>query len=111
MKMSSPKKSLGQNFLMHPQIADRIAHVADLAPNDVVFEIGPGRGMLTRALIARVKKVVALEADAELYAFLQEEFASEIKNKTLELIHSDIRTFDLAELPKKYKLVANIPYY
>lgn len=76
-----------------------------------VFEIGPGTGMLTRELLKLVKKVIALEADAELYEKLQTDFASEIAGGKLELIYGDIRTFDINTLPKGYALVANIPYY
>ncbi len=106
-----PKKSLGQNFLMHARIAERIALTAELAPDAVVFEIGPGTGMLTRELLKHAKKVIALEADQALVEKLQDDFSNEIALKRLELIHGDIRTFDIAVLPKKYSLVANIPYY
>lgn len=105
------KKSLGQNFLMHARIAERIALSAKLGPNAVVFEIGPGTGMLTRELLKLAKKVIAIEADAELFEKLQTDFADEISSGRLELVHGDIRTFDIELLPKGYVLVANIPYY
>lgn len=105
------RKSLGQNFLMHARIAERIALVARLAPDAVVFEIGPGTGMLTRELLKLAKKVIALEADKELFEKLQTDFASEIAENRLELIHGDIRAFDIMTLPQSYALVANIPYY
>lgn len=109
--MIRAKKSLGQNFLMHARIAERIALVAKLAPDAVVFEIGPGTGMLTRELLKLTGKVIALEADDELFGTLQTEFATEIANGHLELVHGDIRTFNISTLPKGYALVANIPYY
>jgi len=105
------KKSLGQNFLMHARIAQRIALAAKLASDAVVFEIGPGTGMLTRELLKLAKKVIALEADQELFEKLQKEFTQEIAAGRLELVSGDIRTFDIATLPKSYTLVANIPYY
>lgn len=105
------KKSLGQNFLMHARIAERIALAAHLAPDTTVFEIGPGTGMLTRELLKLAKKVIAIEADAELFEKLKTDFAREISEGRLEFIHGDIRTFDIASLPKGYALVANIPYY
>ncbi|MHB8710244.1 MAG: 16S rRNA (adenine(1518)-N(6)/adenine(1519)-N(6))-dimethyltransferase RsmA [Minisyncoccota bacterium] len=105
------KKSLGQNFLMHARIAERIARVAELASDAAVFEIGPGTGMLTRELLNRAKKVIALEADRELFEKLQIDFANEITESRLELMHGDIRTFDIRALPEGYALVANIPYY
>lgn len=105
------KKSLGQNFLMHARIAERIALAAELASGATVFEIGPGTGMLTRELLKSAGKVIALEADRELFEMLQTDFASEIAGGRLELIYGDIRAFDIAALPKGYALVANIPYY
>ena len=109
--MIRAKKSLGQNFLMHARIAERIVLVSELAPETVVFEIGPGTGMLTQELLKRVKKVIALEADYELFEKLRTNFAQEISEKRLELAQGDIRTFDISMLPKGYVLVANIPYY
>jgi 16S rRNA (adenine1518-N6/adenine1519-N6)-dimethyltransferase len=106
-----PRKSLGQNFLMHARIAERIALVAKLPSDAVVFEIGPGTGMLTRELLKLAKRVIALEADQELFEKLQAECASEIAAHRLELLHGDIRAFDTGALPKGYALVANIPYY
>lgn len=96
---------------MHARIAERIANSAELTPASVVFEIGPGTGMLTRELLKQAGKVVALEADHELFQELQTTFASEISEGRLELLSGDIRTFVIEELPKGYVLVANIPYY
>lgn len=109
--MIQVKKSLGQNFLMHARIAERIALTAGLTSKDVAFEIGPGTGMLTCELLKLCKKVIALEADAELFEKLQNDFVDEVANGRLELLHGDIRTFDINTLPKGYTLVANIPYY
>ncbi|OGG92977.1 ribosomal RNA small subunit methyltransferase A [Candidatus Kaiserbacteria bacterium RIFOXYD1_FULL_47_14] len=112
------KKSLGQNFLMHARIAERIADTARIAPNAVVLEIGPGTGMLTRALLQRAGKVIAVEADYELFEKLQSDFAREIASGQLELIHGDIRDVYLNSrysvkdgTSGKYEIVANIPYY
>lgn len=107
----TPKKSLGQNFLMHQATAERIANAAELSNEEVVLEIGPGTGMLTRALLARARKVIAVEADGELVKRLQETFATEIASGRLSLVHGDIREFDSTSVAEPYKLVANIPYY
>jgi len=112
--MAFAKKSLGQNFLMHAQTAERIAQAAKLPPDATVLEIGPGTGMLTRALLAQVGeqgRVVAVEADDQLIPELKETFAQEIAAGKLELIHEDIRAFDPAYIGAPYALVANIPYY
>ena len=105
------RKSLGQHFLMHARIAERIADTAKLALDAVVLEIGPGTGVLTRALLTRAKKVIAVEADAGLAQKLEKEFAREITEGRLELVFADIRLFDLTKLPRGYSVVANIPYY
>lgn len=109
--MPRAKKSLGQNFLMHARIAERIALAATLTHEDIAFEIGPGTGMLTKELLKLAKQVIALEADAELVKALQSDFSEEIAAGRLVLIHGDVRAFDIATLPKGYALVANIPYY
>ncbi len=105
------KKSLGQNFLMHTQTADRIADAAGITVHDTVLEIGPGTGMLTRALLVRAQKVIAVEADRELIPVLTETFAKEIADGTLTLVAGDIRSFDRTTISEPYHLVANIPYY
>ncbi|MCI0597817.1 16S rRNA (adenine(1518)-N(6)/adenine(1519)-N(6))-dimethyltransferase RsmA [Candidatus Parcubacteria bacterium] len=105
------KKSLGQHFLMHPQITERIVEVAGVSAADTVLEIGPGTGILTRALMARAKKVIAVEADTELVPLLEETFAPQIASGCLRIISGDIRTFDPTIISGSYKLVANIPYY
>ena len=105
------KKSLGQNFLMHPQIAERIVDAAKLPEGATVFEIGPGTGMLTRALLEKRNRVIAIEADDALAPQLEETFATEIAAGKLELIHGDVREFDPSGLKGEYHLVANIPYY
>lgn len=96
---------------MHARIAERIALVSGVASDSIVFEIGPGTGMLTRELLKLSKKVIALEADRELFEKLQSDFKNEIERGQLELTHGDIRAFDTATLPRGYALVANIPYY
>ena len=108
------KKSLGQNFLMHARIAERIALVANLASDATALEIGPGTGMLTRELLKKAKKVIAVEADNELFEKLKSDFADEIANGRLELIRGDIRNYPLhtaTAVKRGYCVVANIPYY
>lgn len=106
-----PKKSLGQNFLMHAQTASRIVHVAEISSETTVLEIGPGTGMLTRELLKSAGKVIAVEADFSLREKLEETFAEDITSERLSLFFQDIRSFDTETLPKEYVLVANIPYY
>ena len=110
-RSSRPKKSLGQHFLTRDALAERIADAAALPPDAAALEIGPGRGILTKALLARAKKVIAVEADRGLYETLARDFAADIARCRLVLVEGDIRAFDLASLPPRYAVVANIPYY
>ncbi len=109
--MPFAKKSLGQNFLMHPQTAERIVLAAALPEDAVVLEIGPGTGMLTRALLESAKKVIAVEADDALAPELRETFAAEIREGKLDILHEDIRNVESTSIEGEYHVVANIPYY
>jgi 16S rRNA (adenine1518-N6/adenine1519-N6)-dimethyltransferase len=111
--MPIPKKSLGQNFLMHARIAERMVHASGIGEGSTVLEIGPGTGMLTRALFDTVPevKVVAVEADESLIAGLEEKFSSELQTGRLTLIYADVRNFDPGSISGDYGIVANIPYY
>lgn len=105
------KQQLGQNFLMHSATARRIAGSLGLPDGSRVLEIGPGTGMLTRALLDEDFLVTAIETDRELMESLEESFAEDISSKNLTLIQGDIRTFDLSMLQAPYHVIANIPYY
>ena len=102
-----PKKELGQHWLRDPEILAEIAEAAELGKSDVVLEIGPGLGTLTSRLLARAGRVVAVEFDRDLARKLPGQFPG----KSLEVINEDILQFDLNQLPKGYKVVANVPYY
>jgi 16S rRNA (adenine1518-N6/adenine1519-N6)-dimethyltransferase len=105
------KKSLGQNFLMHQQTANRIAAAAHVGAGETVLEIGPGTGMLTRALLAQGATVIAVEADIELIPELTVTFADAIAAGKLQIINTDVRAFNPSVITAPYRLVANIPYY
>ena len=98
------KKELGQHFLVDENILRVIERLAGLAPPDVVLEIGPGRGVLTRFLAARVAHVHAVEIDRSLEPDLP-------TDENVELHWGDALALDLAALePEPRKLVANLPY-
>jgi 16S rRNA (adenine1518-N6/adenine1519-N6)-dimethyltransferase len=108
---TSARKSLGQHFLSDGRTAGRILDAADLSPDDLVVEIGPGRGVLTRSLVHRVKRVVAIELDGELAAALTSRLGFPAN---LTCIEADARDVGLAEIiapETNYKVVANLPYY
>lgn len=108
------KKSLGQNFLNSTKALMDIVNAAEVNADDIILEIGPGKGVLTEKLLKFAGKVIAVEKDDELYEFLKEKFSIEIEKGHLDLIHGDILEFD-PNLLKFYsdfnfKIVANIPY-
>jgi len=105
------KKSLGQNFLKSEVALQAMVKTGEVNDNDIILEIGPGKGALTAKLLEKAKKVIAVEKDSELIEILEEKFKDEIKNKKLILLNEDILNFDSKNskmLP--YKIIANIPY-
>jgi len=100
-------KGLGQNFLVDKNTLQKIVDAADLKSTDVVLEIGPGIGTLTKELAQRVKKVIAIEKDRKMLGILQKTL-KEFKN--VEIISGDALKTDFSFL-KEYKIVANLPYY
>jgi 16S rRNA (adenine1518-N6/adenine1519-N6)-dimethyltransferase len=104
----SPKKSLGQHFLVDENILGVIGRLSDLGPEDVVLEVGPGPGLLTRYLADRVRLVHAVEVDRSLEPALQETLG---ERTNVSLTWDDALRIDLAALePAPTKLVANLPY-
>jgi 16S rRNA (adenine1518-N6/adenine1519-N6)-dimethyltransferase len=106
------KRSLGQNFLTALWPVRTMARAAEVKDKDLVIEIGPGKGILTKELLFCGATVIAIEKDDALYDFLNEKFAAEIASKKLLLVRGDALTQDIAKLVSKkpYKVVANIPY-
>ncbi len=102
-----PDKSLGQHWLKNRDILFHIAEQANITNQDTVLEIGPGPGTLTSVLLSQAKAVIAVEFDEDLANKLPGQFPG----KDLRVIHSDILSFDLNQLPAGYKVVANVPYY
>ena len=100
------KKSLGQNFLVNPHIVDKIVSAAEISKDDIILEVGPGTGNLTKKLAEKARKVIAVEKDHRLIEPLKETLES---CPNIEIIEADI----LRWCPSytSYKIVANIPYY
>jgi len=103
-------KGLGQNFLQDPLALEKIVSDAEIQSNDIVLEIGPGLGSLTRYLAVSAKEVVAVELDENLLPPLKA-ILSPYKN--VRLIHGDILKLSPKDLnlENDYIVVANIPYY
>ena len=126
---------MGQNFLKSEPALRTMCSAGEIKSDDVILEIGPGKGALTTKLLKEADKVIAIEKDRELFEFLKEKFSNEIKNGKLGLINDDILKINLRELflnflnglaprppssedlkkiPKiareDYKVISNIPY-
>lgn len=108
----TPKKSLGQNFVTNESVLNKIVAAAQLGPDDVVLEVGPGLGHLTRLLAQKAGRVIAVEVDGRLMSILCDQLSG---YKNVELVKGDILEFALSSLfplpPSGYKVVANLPYY
>jgi 16S rRNA (adenine1518-N6/adenine1519-N6)-dimethyltransferase len=127
------KKYLGQNFLKDDAILERIVESAQISSTDVVVEIGPGTGLLTKVLSGKAERVISLEVDSDLIPGLLKQFPL---SSNVSIIHQDILKADLMEILQisntftppptptptptpssskegrnSYKVVANIPYY
>ena len=109
------KKRFGQNFITDTNLLERIAEAGEISDKDIVLEIGPGAGTLTKVLAARAKQVIAVEIDNTLIPILKEQFAS---YKNITLVNEDALKVSFDDLvfkhfpeAKEYKIVANLPYY
>ena len=104
------KKSLGQNFLIQPQIVADIVSASETRTGETVIEIGPGTGLLTQKLLETGALVKAVEKDSSLIPILEEKFQRNIENGSLTLLNEDILKTSL-KIDREYRVVANIPYY
>ena len=102
------RKSLGQHFLIDKNIVHKIVRLAELQPGETVLEIGPGRGILTEALLDSSGLVVAVELDAALCARLRTTLGG---RSNFRLIEGDALAFEYAQVPSPFLVVANLPYY
>ncbi|MBQ2160818.1 MAG: ribosomal RNA small subunit methyltransferase A, partial [Firmicutes bacterium] len=107
-------KSLGQNFLTDKNVIDRIIEGSDIGPEDLVIEIGPGIGVITREAAQAAKKVIAVEIDSDLIPIL-EYTLGDLDN--VEILNRDILKTDLKKLISeqdfsgKVRIIGNLPYY
>ncbi|WP_199033909.1 23S ribosomal RNA methyltransferase Erm [Glycomyces salinus] len=104
-RRASNRKRLSQNFLIDPGVARMIAHSSRVGPDDLVVEIGPGDGMLTRQLLGRARRVLAFEKDGRFADRLRRRNAGDDR---LRCVHADFRDARLPDEP--FAVVANIPY-
>ncbi len=91
------KKTLGQNFLKSELALRKIIEVGEIKPDDIILEIGPGKGALTKKILEKAGTVIAVEKDRELIEFLKTKFAKEITTKKIILVEDDILKFNLEQ--------------
>lgn len=109
-----PRKGLGQHFLVDEEVLEVITSAAELTPDDLVVEVGPGLGILTEALARKAGGVIAIELDDKLAALLKKTLLS-FKNVTI--VNDNVLNIESGELlagrgvNPVYKVVANLPYY
>ena len=110
-------KSLGQNFLINDKVAEKIIESSKITKNDLIIEIGPGLGTLTKGLLEEAGKVICIELDKRMINILEDRFSL---YDNFELINQDVLKVNLHQLIKKekgigkitnVKIVANLPYY
>ena len=108
MKKIRLKKRFGQHFLKDKNITGKIADSLDIGEEDVVIEIGPGGGALTKELIKKKpKKLVCVEIDDEMIDYLKDEFKD---CGSIEIVKGDAVKFDFSKCGSRIKVVGNLPY-
>ncbi|MBQ4436568.1 MAG: ribosomal RNA small subunit methyltransferase A [Clostridia bacterium] len=112
-KLTGPalKHSLGQNFILDPDLQRELARLTGLGENDTVLEIGAGSGMLTQALAEQVRAVTAVELDREMIPYLK---AAVLSHPNVTVVQADILRFDwqaFAETHGDFHIAANLPYH
>ena len=104
-----PSKRFGQNFLIDKNIIKKILNQAKLGPKDIVLEIGPGIGTMTRELAKKAQKIIAVEKDPKMIEILKET-TQDFQN--IEIINADIMKYEVPKIKyRDYKVIANLPYY
>ena len=110
-------KSLGQNFLISQEVIEKIVDCSEITKEDLIIEIGPGLGTLTKYLLEKAGKVICIELDTKMLQILEDRFSL---YNNFEIINNDVLKVDLKKLIKKekenqeiknVKIVANLPYY
>lgn len=110
-------KGLGQNFLINEEVIEKIIEAGDIKEDELVIEIGPGIGTLTKFLIEKAKKVICIELDTKMINILNDRFKF---YDNIDIVYGDILKVDISKIIKeekekqdikKVKVIANLPYY
>ena len=101
-----PNKRLGQNFLINKYTITTLLEIIDISKNDLIIEIGPGQGALTKEILKKTNNYIGIEKDKKLCKVLEK-----ISSKKLNIRYEDILKTDFSKIYKeKYRIVGNIPY-
>ena len=111
VRFKPANKSLAQHFLVDQKVLKRIVKSADISPGDMVIEVGPGRGIMTKLLSKCGASVIAIEIDRYLVSSLTSIFKDDDSVKILSGDARKINLVDVVPSTKPYKVVANLPYY
>lgn len=104
--MDKNQLKYSQNFLRSPRLVEKLVRLADINPGDLVYEIGPGKGIITEQLLKLKTRVVAIEKDEKLFQKIKQRFSG---NSRLKVFHGDFLKWHLPK-QKKYKVFSNIPF-
>ena len=99
------KRNLGQNFLIDRNVAQREVDYAEIFNDDIVLEVGPGKGILTKLIAKKAKNVIAIEIDEKIIENLKYKIPDNVT-----IIHNDALKVDFNTLPKFNKIVSNLPF-
>jgi 16S rRNA (adenine1518-N6/adenine1519-N6)-dimethyltransferase len=101
------KKSLGQNFLNNQKYIKELVDSLEIKENELVIEIGPGKGFVTEEILKRTKNLILIEKDDSLIPFLNEKFPEDVN-----IIHQDVLKVNFSELTlsRPYKVIGSLPY-
>lgn len=104
-----PSHSLDQNFIIDDKVIERVVELLEIKKTDIILEVGPGTGFLTKQLLSKAKQIIAIEKDKKMFEILKQEFKEEIENKKLLLVNEDFLKVNLSDY-KFNKIATFLPY-
>jgi 16S rRNA (adenine1518-N6/adenine1519-N6)-dimethyltransferase len=100
------KKKFGQNFLKDAAIIHSIIQSINPLPNDLLIEIGPGLGALTKPLLEKTNRLLAIELDRDIVSWMENQYSK----KNITIFNEDVLNFNFNQFDQKIRIVGNLPY-
>ena len=100
------KKKFGQNFLKDAAIIHGIIQSINPLPSDLLIEIGPGLGALTKPLLEKTNRLLAIELDRDIVSWMENEYSK----KNITIFNEDVLNFNFNQFDQKIRIVGNLPY-